>query len=89
MKTWVLGITVALAYAIMAVVTAGDAEGSPCVHRSAAHVAEHGGLAADSAWHVAHGQPPTCGDEDKPASTPRDDRDDDNKSRWCRKHWYC
>jgi hypothetical protein len=37
--------------------------GPLCEHRSAAHVAEHGGMKADNVWHVAHGQLPTCDEE--------------------------
>lgn len=34
--------------------------GADCANRGEAHIEQHGGLAADSAWHVAHGQLPTC-----------------------------
>lgn len=66
-----------------------------CEHRSAVHVAEHGGLAADSAWHVAHGDLPTC---DTSASEPytherldssSDEKGKGKKSRFCRRHWFC
>ncbi|AOT25580.1 hypothetical protein SEA_NORBERT_75 [Mycobacterium phage Norbert] len=69
--------------------------GPTCEHRSAAHIAEHGGFAADNAWHIAHGDLPTCDSErhsdDSPsAPTPQDDSDrDEGKSRFCRKHWFC
>ena len=71
------------------------AQAVPCEVRSAAHIAEHGGLAADSAWHVANGQRPTCGDQAKaspapaPAASENKDRDDEGKSRYCRKRWFC
>ncbi|ASR77186.1 site-specific recombination directionality factor RDF [Mycobacterium phage MyraDee] len=68
--------------------------GPGCERRSAAHIAEHGGIKADSAWHIAHGERPTCDDE-KPrahegSGKDKDrDKDDDRKSRFCRTHWYC
>lgn len=73
-----------------ALVPAPEADAMPCAHRSAAHVAEHGGTAADSRYHLAQGELPTCGDE---ASSAREnnhrDKDDDGKSRFCRRHWFC
>lgn len=78
----------------------GVAEASGCAHRSAKHVAEHGGLKADSAWHESHGQLPTCDNSnssgnnsarshDSDRNSSKDSSDDERKSRWCRKHWYC
>jgi hypothetical protein len=52
-----------------------------CEPRSATHIAQHGGQAADSAWHVARGERPTCDRSDR--------HDDERKSRYCRRHWYC
>lgn len=53
--------------------------GTPCEPRSAAHVYEHGGITADSAWHVAHGELPSCdfsresrGDSDRRQSDDED-----------------
>ena len=61
-----------------------------CEYRSAKHVAEHGGLAADSAWHVAHGELPTCDpDGQDRAKRSSGDGDRDKKSRFCRKRWWC
>lgn len=34
--------------------------GVPCEPRSASHIYSHGGIDADSAWHVAHGELPSC-----------------------------
>lgn len=34
--------------------------GAGCEARSAAHIFGHGGITADSAWHVAHGELPSC-----------------------------
>lgn len=54
--------------------TLAEANADPaCERRSAAHVAEHGGIAADSAYHVAHGQLPTCNPDKQQASRPKDD----------------
>ncbi|AKU45468.1 site-specific recombination directionality factor RDF [Mycobacterium phage Nhonho] len=67
---------------------------SGCEHRSVSHQLEHGGLRADSDWHVAHGDLPTC-DPEKKSESKHDsagqgkDRGKDNKSRYCRKRWYC
>lgn len=64
-----------------------------CEPRSEAHWSQHGGLKADSAWHVAHGERPTCTDQARitPVPVPQedDDTDKDRKSRYCRQHWYC
>lgn len=75
-------------------VSTPEAWSVPCEHRSAAHIAEHGGLAADSRWHVARGQLPTCGAEEqkdseqaKPAQSEK--KKDDGKSRFCRKRIWC
>lgn len=56
-----------------------------CEHRSAAHEAEHGGHEADNAWHIAHGDLPTCDD----GSSHSEQRHDDDKSRYCRRHFFC
>ncbi|UVK64288.1 membrane protein [Mycobacterium phage SydNat] len=71
-----------------------------CTPRSEKHVTEHGGHRTDSAWHVANGELPTCGDErrtndeakrsSKEAKRSSKDKDDhDKKSRFCRKRWWC
>ncbi|AQT28478.1 site-specific recombination directionality factor RDF [Mycobacterium phage Pistachio] len=71
-----------------------SAQASPtCEYRSAAHIAEHGGFAADNAWHIAHGDLPTCDPEPErgsvqPSTDNYQDRDE-GKSRFCRKHWFC
>lgn len=73
-----------------AIIWASDSDAAPCEHRSAAHIAEHGGLAADSAWHVAHGDLPTCGEASSTADRDTNrDNDNEGKSRYCRKHWIC
>ncbi|AER48270.1 hypothetical protein SEA_KOKO_85 [Mycobacterium phage Koko] len=59
-----------------------------CEVRGEAHQLEHGGFKADSLWHVAHGERPTCGGEDSHARQGDDDHRD-KKSRYCRKHWFC
>lgn len=58
-----------------------------CEVRSDAHIAEHGGFYADSAYHVTHGELPTCNGTD--SARQGDKPNDDSKSRYCRKHWYC
>lgn len=85
--------------AIAAMLLAQPADAAPlCEHRSAAHIAKHGGLRADSAWHVANGELPTC----DPGESYRDslksefgesssetDKNTERKSRYCRKRWFC
>lgn len=52
--------------------------GPLCAHRSAAHSAQHGGQEVDSAWHVSHGDPPTCdGDNSSDSGRQSDEVDDD------------
>lgn len=79
--------------------------GPPCERRSAAHTAQHGGLEADSAWHVRNGELPTCnGDNEGEDQQPQlddvqkpqwnynrgnDEQPQEKKSRFCRRHWWC
>ena len=99
MKRAVIAAGLALGLTFMAP-GIGTAQAVPltCEHRSAAHVKDHGGLAEDSAWHVAHGELPTCGEEqssetrtgqDEGFKTEQDNQPDESKSRYCRQHWYC
>lgn len=55
-----------------------------CEVRSAAHVAEHGGMAADNAYHIAHGQRPTCDGSSQSTSNDDSRRNDDNDRPWKR-----
>ncbi|QFG12584.1 hypothetical protein PBI_TOAKA_85 [Mycobacterium phage Toaka] len=65
-----------------------EARSAPlCEVRSAAHIAEHGGLLADSSYHVQHGELPTCDTSDQ--ARQGDEPQRDKKSRFCRKKWYC
>ena len=63
--------------------------GLVCEPRSAAHVRQHGGYAADSRWHVRHGERPTCQPEKQSRSGGSDGGSKDKKSRFCRKRWFC
>ncbi|USL89210.1 hypothetical protein SEA_POOMPHA_80 [Mycobacterium phage Poompha] len=70
--------------------------GPACEARGAAHVERYGGLAKDSADHIARGELPTCdpyADQSRERKASHDDddndRDRDRKSRFCRKHWFC
>lgn len=66
-----------------------EARSAPlCEVRSDAHVAEHGGFYADSAYHIQHGELPTCNGSQDSARQGGDDHRD-KKSRHCRKNWYC
>lgn len=49
--------------------------GALCEFRSDYHASQHGGRLADSAWHVAHGELPTC--EPKNEGSFDYDQDDD------------
>lgn len=99
MARWVVRLVAALVIALgtVALAPVGIAGAGPvCEHRSAAHIERHGGLTADSAWHVRHGQRPTCGadeasrDGGPKASAGKDKgKDRDRKSRFCRKRWWC
>ncbi|AMS01072.1 hypothetical protein SEA_ARCHERNM_78 [Mycobacterium phage ArcherNM] len=84
----------ALAAAILALAQPPAAHAGPlCEVRSSAHIAKYGGLAKDSADHIARGELPTCDpnppQESKPAADKHRDNDDDGKSRFCRKKWFC
>lgn len=57
--------------------------GALCEVRGAAHYTDHGGLKVDSAWHVAHGQRPTC-DTNKGSSTPSPQEDSSSDDSWGR-----
>lgn len=48
-----------------------------CEHRSNAHIQRHGGMDADSSWHIAHGERPTC-DKSNPDHKTSDDPRHDN-----------
>jgi len=85
-------VAVILGTAAVLLLVAPEAGASPCEHRSSRHISEHGGLAADSAWHVAHGQLPTCGQEasrQRAEDGSRKSEERDRKSRFCRKRWWC
>lgn len=67
-----------------------------CEHRSAAHIAEHGGKAEDDRWHISRAELPNCDDKpgsdhDEKASPDQssDNQSDDRKSRYCRTHVIC
>lgn len=59
--------------------------------RCTAHIAQHGGTpAADRRYHLEHGEFSPCTEQDaKDEPSKHDDHKDDDKSRYCRKHWYC
>lgn len=48
-----------------------------CEYRTTAHALEHGGQVADSAWHVAHGDRPTCD-----TNTSHDDSQRHDDDQW-------
>lgn len=65
--------------------------GALCEVRSEAHYEAHGGLWADSAWHVSRGELPTCPPPERRhyEESSSDDSEDDGKSKYCRKRWFC
>ncbi|UJD21179.1 hypothetical protein SEA_SORORFAGO_82 [Mycobacterium phage SororFago] len=82
------GLLIALGLVVAGLASAGPAAAAPmCEVRTEAHQIEHGGFWTDSNWHVAHGEPPTCGDPE-PASDQgkHEDNDDDCFGR-CNKWW--
>ncbi len=89
----VLAAAVFAGFAAYGGMASAPADAAPCEHRSAAHVAEHGGLAIDSAYHVSHGELPTCSNEERKTSSGANNNNDkpksDDKSRYCRKHFFC
>lgn len=83
------GLALAAGMVVAGLVSAGPATASPlCEYRSTIHQEQHGGFEADNLWHIARGDLPTCKQDSNEASHDDSD-DDDRKSRWCRKHWYC
>lgn len=50
--------------------------GTACDHRSLSHLAEHGGRAADDAYHVARGEAPSCNSDSGGQTRDSDDRED-------------
>jgi len=63
--------------------------GALCEVRSEAHYEKHGGLVADSAWHVSRGELPTCQPSERQEASRDKSEDGDKKSRYCRKRWFC
>jgi hypothetical protein len=82
-----------LVMAAVACYLAPDSHAAGCAERSAAHIAEHGGLYADSAWHVANGELPTCGGNAEASrsyqNNTRSNNNYDNDSRFCERRWWC
>ncbi len=62
--------------------------GALCEVRLPSHYEAHGGRAADSAYHVLHGELPTCEPEESPGYVSSSD-ESEGKSRYCRKRWFC
>lgn len=84
-----VGLLIWAAIISAAVALASKSDAAPlCEVRSSAHIAEYGGLWKDSAEHVARGELPTC-DPNPDAAQQGGGQEEDTKSRYCRKHWYC
>jgi hypothetical protein len=58
-------VAAALVTAGLLVGIAPEATAGPlCVHRGVGHIEKHGGKIADDQWHLGHGEPVTCDDND-------------------------
>ncbi len=63
-----------------------------CDHREPGHAAKHGGQLADDEYHLRRGESVTCSDDQSheiPKSDEHKDNDDNGKSRYCRRHFFC
>jgi hypothetical protein len=86
-----LVLIAAVAVGVLAITQAPAAHAGPlCEARGQAHIDRHGGLAKDSADHIARGELPTC-DPNPPKDTakPNYSDHDDEKSRYCKRKWFC
>lgn len=54
-----------------------------CEVRAEAHYNAHGGLLSDSAYHVSHGERPTCGADESPKAV--SSHDESNPGGWTRR----
>jgi hypothetical protein len=63
--------------------------GAFCEVRGAAHYERHGGLKADSDWHVAQGERPTCDGDNSSADSSRQSDDDPGVWRRDRAGFHC
>jgi hypothetical protein len=89
-STIVVGLCAAVVVGHLPAIIAEAHAAPQCEYRSEAHQSEHGGFEVDSAYHVAHGELPTCGQpESTQVTAPADEHEDEDKSRYCRKRWYC
>ncbi|AXH48849.1 membrane protein [Mycobacterium phage Steamy] len=83
-----LTLIAAVAVAIIVLASPPAHAGPLCEARGQTHIDRHGGLAKDSADHIARGELPTC-DPNPEAKSDNSSGYDDKKSRYCRKKWYC
>ena len=71
-------------------VGAPEASAAPCTARSEAHIAEHGGVIADDAYHISRGELPNCRVDERSRREPKFSEDDsESKSRYCSRRWFC
>ncbi|ALF00953.1 site-specific recombination directionality factor RDF [Mycobacterium phage Serenity] len=91
MKAWRIVLLMCLAVVLgnSPGIIAQSSAGPLCEYRSAAHIAEHGGRSADDAWHIKHGELPSCDESPEGEARQGNDNRDNGKSRFCRKRWYC
>ncbi|BBC53870.1 hypotheical protein [Mycobacterium phage PP] len=90
-KAWIIAALIAGAFVGLGLYTSAPAEAAPsaaCI----AHLADkktHTTPAADRRYHLQRGQHSPCTEEDAGESASERRDDDDRKSRFCRKRWYC
>lgn len=67
-----------------------EAQAAPCVTRSEAHIAEHGGVIADDAYHISRGELPNCRVDERSRREPKySEEDSESKSRYCKRKFWC
>jgi hypothetical protein len=105
MKVIIAGLSALAVWVGLLILNSPEASARPlCEHRSAAHLAEHGGVLEDNRYHVSRGELPNCesseadrtsDDPTNRAGSDHNDGDDsssssdEGKSRYCRKHVFC
>ncbi|AEJ92359.1 site-specific recombination directionality factor RDF [Mycobacterium phage DroogsArmy] len=95
-KTWLIALAMAASFTGLGLVTSGQAQAAPSAE-CAAHLAGKQTAitpSADRRYHLERGEFSPCNEEDAGGSSSarRDDHpqeDDEQKTRFCRKRWYC
>ncbi|AGK87553.1 site-specific recombination directionality factor RDF [Mycobacterium phage HINdeR] len=93
-KTWLIALALAASFTGLGLVTSGQAQAAPSAECVAHLAGKQTAItpSADRRYHLERGEASPCNAEDAGESATRDDRveqDDEQKSRFCRKRWYC